>query len=659
LNPFRSVRTPSGWSTVDLFPNVLQNGSTGPLKASLLGASADGSTALVASSIALDPSAFADQREAELEGWCYVSACIGQLIYRVTADGTPPQMVTQGDFAIPSASSLQSQSEDMRSVFAAISATPDLNEVAFKSLIPLERNDTCNNGSPQGEQLFSIEEQALGTTYLWNASSVAQQAHTLYFGERNFSPSSCNAPNVLGVSKILPDGRPILTPNPAGEPGITETVGPLVENYPDISATGQMMTDLAGPSGGSLLSVTPDGSTAYVQAADAIDSKFPKATTGTYNLNLQGEYHAPTCTGGCQIYAVSTTLGTGMSGTGATPGVTCISCSNGPAGPGEPPVPDEVNVTYLGTSKDGGHVLFTTDQGLWEWDQASGAELLTPPATPVTDLGPQTVVVSENGKYVVGLTSQLANNPNGTADLYKFVAGQQPELITSGKSADDYRLYDDNSELPNVGNSAATPHVVGGVSNDGARIVYERQSPGAACEGKGELVIDEWIDGETGQISPQVSPSCHYVVQAIAGDELQDVFFLAFEPIVPWDFNAGQADVYDAHVDGSFSFCTPGNPGPPPGAERCGAATSNANPTVPGAPAYPANLTPPSVQLTSLPADTSQPANVSKPKALTRTQKLAKALKACKRKPKKQRAACNRQARSKYAPTKKKGKGKR
>jgi hypothetical protein len=48
-----------------------------------------------------------------------------------------------------------------------------------------------------------------------------------------------------------------------------------------------------------------------------------------------------------------------------------------------------------------------------------------------------------------------------------------------------------------------------------------------------------------------------------------------------------------------------------------------------------------------------------KPKSLTSTQKLAKALKACEKKPKKQRASCKRQAEQKYAPAHKTGRRRR
>jgi hypothetical protein len=589
-DPFRSVRTPSGWSTRDLMPSGLQiQEIPGGMPKLFIGASADGSTALVLTLLALYPSAFANPQQAALGESRVMS------IYRVSTDGGfAPQLVTHGEFLLPEKKNLLSLTD--AGPFQVLSASPDLKVVTFRSTIPLESYDNCIGGP--GNQFQN--ELGSATTYLWNASSIDGLAHVI-FGSSGTNVS-CTAPNVAGVPAVLPDGRPILTPNPMS----TSTSGPLVENSPDLVEQ-NALEQLAGPSGGTLLSATPDGSTAYVLSSGALDANYSSVTTPN-------------------IYAVSTTLGTAAVGI-ATPGVTCISCSS-----------DQTNVTYVTTSRDGAHVLFTTDQGLWEWDSSSGAQLLTP--TPVTDLSPESVVVSENGRYVVGLTSQLAHNPHGTADLYEFGAGRLPTLITSGTSADSYTP------------TQRTP--IAGVSDDGQRVVYNDQPP----EVGGHLppeVIDEWDAGQTTQLSPQGSQHA-YQLQAVAGDQLQDVFFIAYDALVPWDVNAGQADIYDARAGGGFPFCTTGNPGPPAGVEGCGAATSNANPTAGPTSGYAANLTPPGFQLASLPADTSQPASTSKPRALTRAQKLSKALKACKRQPKKKLATCVKRARKQYAPTKKKGK---
>jgi hypothetical protein len=56
------------------------------------------------------------------------------------------------------------------------------------------------------------------------------------------------------------------------------------------------------------------------------------------------------------------------------------------------------------------------------------------------------------------------------------------------------------------------------------------------------------------------------------------------------------------------------------------------------------NLVPPSITLAPL----TEPKPKAKPKELTRAQKLAKALKACRGKPRKKRAACESLARKRY-----------
>jgi len=598
FDPFRSVRRSNGWITQDLLPSGLQVEKSGsPTEKRFLGASADGSSALILTSLAFDPSAFANPQEAAL-GESRVAN-----IYRVDADGGPkPQLVTHGDFLLPDNGALESLGAGGHTAagpFEELSASPDLSEVTFRSTIQLEFNDNCTERDP--------ENQSKATSYLWNANSLSLLAHVIF----RLAPT-CTSPNFTGVPTILPNGLPILMPNPAN-PELP--AGPLVENQ--TSAGPESVTQLAGPSGATLLSVTPDSSTAYV------------LTEGN-------------------IHAVSTT--TGWEGANV-----CISCSNGPSGP------DGINVTYITTSNDGAHVLFTTDQGLWEWNASSGAQLLTPKSTPITDLGPGKVIVSENGQHVVALTSEAllpAKDTNNGPDLYELGPGQEtPTLITSGTSADTYALYINHSSNPNE------EAVASGVSNDGQRVVYNDQPPAVGGH-QPPQVIDEWEAGQTqesGQIK-QLSPagsSSGYSVQGIAGGQLQDVFFIAYDPLVPQDFNAGQADVYDARTDGGFPFCTPGNPAPPPGVERCGAATSNPNPTVPSTPGYPANLAPPRFQLPSLPADTSVSTS-SAAKPSTRAQKLAKALKACKKdKSQSKRKTCEKEARKKYGTQSKKSASKK
>jgi len=133
-----------------------------------------------------------------------------------------------------------------------------------------------------------------------------------------------------------------------------------------------------------------------------------------------------------------------------------------------------------------------------------------------------------------------------------------------------------------------------------------------------------------------------------------DIFFLTHTPLVGQDTDV-LADYYDARVEGGFPApvkepacapeeCQPGEgspPNSPPAPSSQFAAAGNLVPALGG----------------------TLGVTVTKPKPLTRAQELTKALKACKKKPKKkQRATCESQARKKYGPkakAKKKSKAKK
>jgi hypothetical protein len=124
-----------------------------------------------------------------------------------------------------------------------------------------------------------------------------------------------------------------------------------------------------------------------------------------------------------------------------------------------------------------------------------------------------------------------------------------------------------------------------------------------------------------------------------------DVFFATAQPLTPSDHDQA-TDVYDARVDGGFQYAI--SSAAPCEGEGClpplGAPATFAHPgsTLNGT--------------GNLAAQGVAPAHTSKPPALTRALKLAKALKACRRKPKHRRAACERLARRRYGPPPKHGK---
>jgi hypothetical protein len=122
-----------------------------------------------------------------------------------------------------------------------------------------------------------------------------------------------------------------------------------------------------------------------------------------------------------------------------------------------------------------------------------------------------------------------------------------------------------------------------------------------------------------------------------------DVFFYTAARLAPQDFDTS-LDLYDAHE------CSPGSPclpthavSPPPctTGDACKPAPSG-QPAIFGSPA--------SATFNGAGNPVPPVAGAVKPKVLTRAQKLAAALKACRKKPKKRRAACEKQARRTYGP---------
>jgi hypothetical protein len=121
-----------------------------------------------------------------------------------------------------------------------------------------------------------------------------------------------------------------------------------------------------------------------------------------------------------------------------------------------------------------------------------------------------------------------------------------------------------------------------------------------------------------------------------------DIFFATRTALVQQDTDE-LGDLYDARIDGGFPAPTEpacsgeacqGSPSPLPSFPPAASSTSPAA----------GNLVPPPITV----APSTEPKPKAKPKELTRAQKLAKALKACRGRPRKRRAVCESQARKRY-----------
>ncbi|HEY5045169.1 MAG TPA: hypothetical protein VII53_04865 [Solirubrobacteraceae bacterium] len=465
-------------------------------------------------------------------------------------------------------------------------ATPGQN--AFQREAPFANAELSAVGFTSLVSLQSLEGGASSSAgcYIW-ANVESRLAYLT-------NPEGPRSPNCTFLA-VAPDGRAI----------IEDTSGDFRTGLIFASAgagefTANYTVQLSGGTehAASFDALSPGGQIAYITSTDKLDPGYENA-------------------GKPSVYAVSMTTGAFAQG---LPAATCISCLGGS---------DDERVRYVGQSADGSHVYFSTGQGLWSWDEQTGKAIKLTEATDVSQ-----VVSSQNGQFVIGVTSQLAGNLHGTADVYEFfTGGHAPLLITSGTSADEYVLVGRRG-----GGRGGEDLPVGGVSDDGQRVVYEQLDPVSGAPS----TIEEWATGQTGvpgqttQISPAGATYADKLL-GTSGGELENVFFEAHQPMVGQDLNAGTGDIYDARIDGGFPApAVPANDNQTP------------NPTGPTAPTYTTSLTPPGISLAPLPPDTSHPASASKAKALTRAQKLAKALEACKKQPRKKRAACKAQARKKY-----------
>lgn len=172
-----------------------------------------------------------------------------------------------------------------------------------------------------------------------------------------------------------------------------------------------------------------------------------------------------------------------------------------------------------------------------------------------------------------------------------------------------------------------------GMSADGSRLFFDTPQPLVAGDVNGVQDVYEWEGGRRYLISSGTSAAPSYFLDSSESGD--DVFFTTSQGLVEGDTDESY-DVYDARVKGGFphqtlvapcvSDCRP-----------AGASPSLSAPIT--------TATGPSGNIEPAPTKTS-PRTTGKPP--TRMLELARALKACRKKHGRNRAACERQARNRY-----------
>jgi DNA-binding beta-propeller fold protein YncE len=224
--------------------------------------------------------------------------------------------------------------------------------------------------------------------------------------------------------------------------------------------------------------------------------------------------------------------------------------------------------------------------------------------------------------------------------LAASIPGWTP-VDNSGLAFYQSRYLSDNGRLFFNSSDALVPQDVNGTED-----VYEYEPSGEGTCATSSVTFSERSGGCVDLISSGTSSEESVFLDA--SEEGEEVFFATAAKLVPQDYEAALA-VYDARE------CTAQSPCVAPPSEAPPACTTPEACRAPSGPQSAIFGAPPSQTFSGAGNATPAPAASTKSKAkpLMRPQKLAKALQACKRKPKKkQRLACEKQAHKAYGAAK-------
>jgi hypothetical protein len=250
-----------------------------------------------------------------------------------------------------------------------------------------------------------------------------------------------------------------------------------------------------------------------------------------------------------------------------------------------------------------------------------------------------------NTNAVLKHESQTFNDSEELLQAYRYdVKSKRLSCLSCAPGSEPQRSIETGSENPGKGRE---------IADEGRRVFFgtaTKMVPAAVHEVEN---VYEWEQASTGSCHPQ-APSeereggCVYLLSAgtspdpsfyLDNDESgENVFFATRAGLVKGDTDESY-DVYDARVNGGFPE--------PPEPAKCGGTCRSAGP----APMLPESLTSalgPSGNVIPTPPPPTVQTHGQIKKSLTRQQKLAKALKACAKKPKRQRAACTKRAKKLY-----------
>jgi DNA-binding beta-propeller fold protein YncE len=276
------------------------------------------------------------------------------------------------------------------------------------------------------------------------------------------------------------------------------------------------------------------------------------------------------------------------------------------------------------------------DEEVYLYD-AAAAHLVCASCNPT---GAQPAGLLEGGAYESNLVD-YAQNWQG-----RWLAGNVPGWTTKDLSSAIYqsRYLSNSGRLFFNSADALVPADVNGKED-----VYEYEPTAVgSCQGVGQSASDVF-DAAAGGCLSLISAGTSTEESAFmdASESGGDVFFITESRLSPQDFDTS-LDLYDAHECTTTSPCAPPAAlAPPPctTGDACKAAPTP-QPAIFGAPSSETFSGAGNV------AQSTPGASAVTPRSTTRGQKLVKALKKCRKKPKRRRAACERQARKRYGASK-------
>jgi hypothetical protein len=356
---------------------------------------------------------------------------------------------------------------------------------------------------------------------------------------------------------------------------------------------------------------SPDGSRAFFQSMDKLTNSAPESGLKTYEADLH-----------------------------TTPGTATLTYLPGVEGP------------IITSSEDGSSFIFknTTKQQIELWSGGLAPEVKVigsyeTPAEPEIEGAATTggTVFVFNTNAVLKGVSREFNNKAAVAQSYRYdVASHTLSCVSCAPPEVEQR------PVEALGSSSAHPRMI---ADEGRRVFFGTTAKLVSRDTNSVADVYEWEQVGTGSChSEEREGGCVYLISSgtsndpsfyLENDESGDnVFFSTKEGLVKGDGDESY-DVYDARVNGGFPEEVP-----PP---ECESACRRGGGAPPLASPLTTALGPSGNLIGHVTTITAPPAPKPKPKPLTRAQKLAKALQACRHRPKRHRAACVRRARAQYA----------